>query len=76
MVAVVAGDHRQPMVESRPQLWLGAGVKRALAAFIDTHKIIAYHHDGAVQRFGPGDTLTCEPVLPGFACAIDDIFAY
>ena len=28
------------------------------------------------QRFGVSHTLTSDPVLPGFACPVADIFAY
>ena len=76
VVEVVAGDYRQPMVDSKTQMWLDAGVRLALVAYIDTQEIMAHHDDGTVQRFGPGDMLTCEPVLPGFTCSVDDIFAY
>ncbi len=76
VVEVVAGDYRQPMVDSKTQMWLDAGVRLALVAYIDTQEIMAHHDDGTVQRFVPGDTLTCEPVLPGFTCAVDEIFAY
>ncbi len=51
-------------------------MRLALVAYIDTQEIMAHHDDGTVQRFGPGDTLTCEPVLPGFVCSVDEIFAY
>ncbi len=76
VVEVVAGDYRAAAVDAKTQMWLDAGVRLVLVAYVRSLEIAAHHDDGSVQRFGAGDTLTCEPVLPGFACAVDDIFAY
>lgn len=76
VVEVVAGDYRASAVDSKTRMWLDAGVRMVLVAYIESREIVAHHDDGTVRRFGPGDTLTCEPVLPGFACPIADIFAY
>ena len=76
VVEVIAGDYRSSVVDAKTRMWLDAGVRLVVVAYVATTELIAHHADGAVQRFGPGDTLSCEPVLPGFACAVDDIFAY
>ena len=76
VVEVVSPDYPMTAVDSKIQMWLAAGVRIVLAIYITSREVVAHHHDGTVQRFGPGDTLTCEPVLPGFACRVDDIFAY
>ena len=76
MVEVIAGDYRSSVVDAKTRMWLDSGVRLVLVAYVDTQEIAAYHDDGTVQRFGRGDTLTCDPVLPGFTCAVDDIFAY
>ncbi len=73
-VEVVSPDYSVAEARVRAQMWLDAGVRLALAVHIATREIISYGDDGAVQHFGMGDTLTCEPVLPGFVCAVDDIF--
>ena len=57
-------------------MWLDAGVRLALVAYIATQELVAHHVDGTAQRFGTEDTLTCEPLLPGFACPVADIFAW
>ena len=75
-VEVVSPDYSVADARSRAQMWLDAGVRLALAAHIATQEIISYGDDGAVQRFSMDDTLTCEPVLPGFACAVADFFRY
>ena len=74
VVEVVSPDHPVAEAEARASMWLEAGVRLALAAHIDTQEIVAYGDDGTVRRFGFDDTLTCEPVLPGFTCPIADFF--
>ena len=73
---MIAGDYRSSLVDAKTRMWLDAGVRLVLVAYIGTQEVVAHHDDGTVRRFGHGDTLTCEPVLPGFACAVADIFAY
>lgn len=76
VVEVFSPNDRQPQMDRKIKLWLDAGVRLALVVYPRLREVVAHHDHGAVQRFGLGDTLTCEPVLPGFACDIDDIFAY
>ena len=75
VVEVVSPEHRASVVNAKTQMWLAAGVRLVLTIYIETHEIVTHRSDGAIQRFGIGDTLTCEPVLPGFACPVADIFA-
>ena len=56
-------------------MWLSAGVRVALIAYIARHEIVAHSDDGTIRRFGINDTLTCEPVLPGFACQVREVVA-
>ena len=76
VMEVFSPNDRQPQMDRKIRLWLDAGVRLVLVVYPASHEIHVYHDDGTVQRFGPGDTLTCEPVLPGFACAVDEIFTY
>ena len=62
-------------IADRVQMWLDAGVKLVVVAYTATRNIITHSDDGTVRRFAIGDTLTLEPVLPGFACPVADIFA-
>lgn len=75
-VEVVSPDYSVAQARVRAQMWLDTGVRLALAAHIATREIITYRDDGDVQRFGMGDEFNREPVLPGFACAVSDIFNY
>ena len=63
-------------IDAKRQMWLEAGVRPVMVVYPASQEVHTHYDDGAVRRFGPGDTLSCEPVLPGFACAVDDIFAY
>ena len=76
VVEVFSPHDRHPALDDKIRLWLNAGVRLVLAVYPQTQEIHAHHDDGAVRRFGLGDTLTCEPVLPGFACPVADIFTY
>ena len=76
VVEVASPSDRQPGIDRKTQMWLAAGVRLVLNVYPVTEEIFAHHEDGTVQRFGAGDTLTCEPALPGFACPVADIFTY
>jgi Uma2 family endonuclease len=76
IVEVISPDYPVAEAEARARMWLDSGVRLVLVAVIATREIIAYRDDGAVQRFGMGNTLTCEPVLPGFTCTVADFFNY
>ncbi len=77
VVEVISPGYRsRAAVEARVDMWLNAGVRLVLVAHIANREIVSHHDDGTVQRFGIDDTLTCEPVLPGFSCLVTDIFTY
>ena len=75
VVEVISPGYSTTAAEARAQMWLDAGARLALVAYIATEEMVAHSDDGAVRRFGIGDTLTCEPVLPGFDCQVAEIFA-
>ena len=76
VIEVVSPNERQAGTDAKTQMWLDAGVRLVLIAYPDTKEVHAHHDDGTVQRFGVNDTMTCEPVLPGFSCPVADIFAF
>lgn len=73
---VVSPNDRQPEVDAKTQMWLDAGVRLALVAYPETKEVHAHHDDGSVVRYGVGDTVVGDPVLPGFVCSVDDVFAF
>ena len=76
VVEVVSPGYRASAVDAKTQMWLDAGVRLVLVAYIADLEIISHREDGMVRRFGINDTLTCDSVLPGFACPVADIFAF
>ena len=76
VVEVFSPNDRQPPVDRKVRLWLDAGVRLVLVVYPVLQEMHAHHDDGAVRVFGIGDTLTLDPVLPGFACPVSDIFTY
>ena len=76
VVEVVSPGNSAPAAERSAQMWLDAGVSLVLTALIDAREIVTNHDDGVVRQFGIDDTLTLDPVLPGFACPVADIFTY
>lgn len=76
VMEVFSPNDRQPQMDRKIRPWLDAGVRLVMVVFPATQEVHVFHDDGTMQGFGPGDTLTCEPVLAGFACAVDEIFAY
>ena len=76
VVEVISPDYSATAAHARALMWLDAGVRLVLTAYIANQTIVASRDDGTVQRFGVNDTLTAAPVLPGFTCPVADIFAY
>ena len=76
VVEVVSPDYRATAVESKTRMWLDAGVRLVLTAYIGEQIVVASRDDGTIQQFGVNDTLVGEPILPGFTCPVADIFAY
>ena len=75
-VEVISPGYRSAAgIAERVRMWRDAGVRLVVIAYIATHEIVAHGDDGTESRFAMGDTLTLEPVLPGFACPVADIFA-
>jgi Uma2 family endonuclease len=66
-------DHPADTLEKVAQ-WLKAGVR--LVWVVDAEKRIArvYRADGSEQLLGAGDVLDGEDVLPGFRCAVADLW--
>ena len=76
VVEVLSPDYSASVANAKTQMWLDAGVRLVLTAHIADKTVVAHRDDGTVQRFGVKDTLTADPVLPGFTCPVADIFAY
>lgn len=76
VVEVISPGYRSAAgIAERVRMWRDAGVRLVVVAHIATREIVTHGDDGTVRRFTIRDTLTLEPVLPGFACSVADIFA-
>ena len=76
VVEVVSPHDRQPEIDAKTQMWLDSGVRLAMVVYPETQTVYAHHNDGLIVRYGIGDTVVGDPVLPGFACPVADIFAF
>ena len=76
VLEVVSPNDRQRNIDAKTQMWLDAGVRLVLVAYPETREVYAHHDDGSVVRYGVGDTVVGDPVLPGFTCSVDDIFHF
>jgi len=66
----VGGKASQAKVEE----WLRAGSRLVWVLYPATQTAVAYQADGAARLLHADDTLTGEPVLPGFACRVGELF--
>ncbi len=73
-VEVVSPDDRQGKVVGKVQNWLDAGCR--LVWVVDPRRqTVSVHQSGSEPRIlGLPDTLTGDPLLPGFSLAVADIF--
>lgn len=60
-------------VVAKRELWLAAGVRVVWEVDPDARLVYAHSAEG-VRRFREADTLTGDPVLPGFAVPVADLF--
>lgn len=74
VVEILSPDDRPGEVLARLGEWLTAGVK--LVWLVDPDRRIAqvYHSDGSVSAIAPDGRLEGEHVIPGFACAVAELF--
>lgn len=72
-VEVISPNNSAVDMLDKVEEYLAAGVQLVWQAFPQPRIIIAYWPDRTVV-FRPGDTITAEPVLPGFSCPVADLF--
>lgn len=62
-------------IEEKRRRWLAAGVQIVWNVDIRAETIAAHYPDGTSRLFTIDDTLDAEPVLPGFAVPVRELFA-
>ena len=74
VVEVVSPSDRAGQVQAKIEQWIEHGVKLVWVAYPECRSITVYRSLSEVQVLHEGDILTGGPVLPGFSCAVSDIF--
>lgn len=75
VVEVVSPNDLADEVNEKRVEWLAAGAQLVWVIFPLQQEVHAFPAGGGTVRvFGPADTLTADPVLPGFAAPVADLF--
>ena len=74
VVEIISPNDRYVAVHDKAQMWLRFGVRLVLLVDPDARTVTVMPHDGPPQTLTDADTLDGGDVLPGFACAVRDIF--
>jgi Uma2 family endonuclease len=74
VVEVVSPNDTAAEIQQKMDEWLQAGVRLAWVLYPATRSAMVYRPDRAVDLLHADDTITAEPVLPGFACRLGDLF--
>ena len=74
VVEVVSPNDTATDVQSKVDEWLAAGVVLVWVLYPSTRTAMTFRSDGPVALLHADDTITAEPVLPGFACRLGDLF--
>lgn len=75
VVEVVSPHDSAGDVAEKVSEWLAFGVRSVWVAEPKSRTITIHHQGTSTYRYGPGDTLTDEAVLPGFALRVAEVFS-
>jgi len=73
-VEVVSPSDRSADIEAKVADYLQAGTKLVWVVFPDRRRVRVQTTLAEARWLSAGDTLTGDPVLPGFSCAVSEIF--
>jgi Uma2 family endonuclease len=73
-VEVVSPSDRPGAVRAKSLEWLRAGVRLVWEVYPEEMRVIALQALDNINVLGIDDVLTAEPVLPGFACPVAELF--
>lgn len=74
-VEVVSPGDTAEEVDSKVRCWLAAGTKLAWVVYPGGRTVTVYHSLDDIHVLTEKDQLTGDPVVPGFACAVADLFS-
>ena len=72
-VEIISPNNTAQEMEDKVAEYLAAGTELVWLTFPESRMVIAFWQDGGAV-FKSGDIITAEPVLPGFACPVADLF--
>lgn len=75
LAEVVSPDDRPAEVLAKVADWLGAGTRVVWVVDPERREVRVYRQDGSLSVLGARDSLDGEDVLPGFTCAVTEVFA-
>ena len=74
-VEVVSPTETAEEVRAKVHDYLAAGTPLVWVIYPRTQEVVAHTLDGLARTLGSGDRLEAPEVLPGFSCAVADLFA-
>jgi len=74
-VEIVSPSNGAPQLREKVEEYLQAGARLVWVIYPTTRSVTVYRADGTVGELREGGTLSGEEVVPGFACAVADLFA-
>jgi Uma2 family endonuclease len=74
VVEVVSPNDTASEIQGKVDEWLRAGAQLVWVLYPTTRSAMAYREDGAARLLHADDSLSGEPVLPGFSCRLGDLF--
>ena len=74
VVEVVSPNDRAGQVQEKIEQWIEHGVKLVWVAYPECRSITVYRSLREAHVHHEGDTLSGDPVLPGFSCSVTEIF--
>ncbi len=72
---VVSPSNSAPSMQAKVEQWLSAGVRLVWVVYPDTRSVVVYNAQREGKLLRADDTLTGDPVLPGFTCKVSEIFS-
>ena len=72
-IEVISPNNTAEEMEAKVAEYLAAGTQIVWLTFPESRMVIAFWDDGGAV-FKAGDIITAEPILPGFACPVADLF--
>ena len=74
VVEVASQSDTLQSINDKARMWLDYGTQLVWVVFPNSRSVDVHPAGGAVFTLGEGDTLDGGDVLPGFSCAVQDIF--